>query len=193
MVEIGAVLGLALKTVGKLLDDEQLLAARRALDEPSRATRQARLLAIAAEAVQARLAEHEFNQSRVAVALGTSRTTVVKLMRDLGLRRATDLSLAEIEQACSAARGDLDDAAHALRVSAHALKKQMTLLRLREREGLASPPPPRPPPPEPPPPRLPPRSRWSRDLRTPSPHLPQDSCPVDRMFCIASALMYCAL
>lgn len=136
VVEIGAVLGLALKTVGKLLDDEQLLAARRALDEPARATRQARLLAIAAEAVQARLAEHDFNQSRVAAALGTSRTTVVKLMRDLGLRRATDLSLAEIEQACTAARGDLDDAAHALRVSAHALKKQMTLLRLREREGL---------------------------------------------------------
>jgi ParB-like chromosome segregation protein Spo0J len=129
--EIATALGLAPKTVGKLFDDRQLRAARAALDEPTRSEGRPRLLVLAAEAMQARLVEHDFNQSRVAAALGTSRTTVVKLMRDLGLRRATDLTLLEIEQACTAARGDLDDAADALRVSSHALKKQMTLLRLR--------------------------------------------------------------
>lgn len=129
--EIGTALGLAPKTVGKLFDDDQLHAARLALDDPSRSEGRARLSAIATAAVQALLVAHDFNQSRVASALGTSRTTLVKLMRDLGLRRATDLDLLAIERACAAARGDIDAAAQALGVSAHALKKQMTLLRVR--------------------------------------------------------------
>ncbi len=131
VAEIGAALGLALKTVVKLLDGRHLDEARRALEAPDRGDRQARLQDVAAEALFARLEEHDFNQSRVATALGASRTTVVKLMRDLGLRRATDLALAEIDQACAAAGGDLDRAALTLRVSPQALKKQMTLLKLR--------------------------------------------------------------
>jgi two-component system, NtrC family, nitrogen regulation response regulator GlnG len=128
--EIGAELGLALKTVVKLLDGNFLEEARQALDEPARAERQARLRDVAASALFARLAERDFNQSRVAADLGTSRTTVVKLMRDLGLRRATDLTLDEIERASAATGGDLERAALALRVSPQALKKQTTLLRL---------------------------------------------------------------
>ncbi|HVV86569.1 MAG TPA: hypothetical protein VHE35_26105, partial [Kofleriaceae bacterium] len=86
----------------------------------------------AADALYTLLAAHDFNQSRVAVVLGTSRTTVVKLMADLGLPRATDLDRAVIDEACAREGGDLDAAARRLRVSPHALKKRLTLLNLAE-------------------------------------------------------------
>ena len=58
-----------------------------------------------------------------------SRTTLVKLMKDLGLRRAADLTLEEITRAQDAAGGDFERAAQALKVSAQALKKQLAILR----------------------------------------------------------------
>ena len=66
----------------------------------------------------------------VAIQLGTSRTTVVKLIADLGLPRATDFDRDAIEAARARAGGDLDAAARQLRVSPHALKKRLALLNL---------------------------------------------------------------
>ena len=69
----------------------------------------------------------------MAGALGTSRTTLIKLMDDLGLRRATDLGAEEIARAREQAGGDLDAAARLLRVPSSALRKRLTLLNLKAR------------------------------------------------------------
>jgi DNA-binding NtrC family response regulator len=130
ILEMATALGLAPKTLGKLLDAKSLERARLLLSTETAAARTERLQALAADALFARLLEHDFNQSRVAEALGASRTTLVKMMRDLGLRRAGDLTLPDIEAALTAT-GHLDGAAQALKVSPQALKKQLTLLRLR--------------------------------------------------------------
>ena len=131
----GEALGLAHKTVLKLLPPEALSAldaeaVRERLDDASLA---ARLRARAAEALLALLEARAFNQSAVAAALGTSRTTLIKLMDDLDLPRATDLGAEEIARARAQAGGDLDAAARILRVSPSALKKRVTLLNLKGR------------------------------------------------------------
>ena len=131
LAEVAAALGLAARTVSKLLDEERLRRANEALASGPADARFERLRPIAAAAVFERLSEMEFNQTRVAEALGASRTTLVKLMRDLGLRRATDLSWEQIAAALSAEAGDVDRAAQALMVPSAALKKQITLLRPR--------------------------------------------------------------
>src|SRR5262249_31547081 len=70
-----------------------------------------RLRGAAAEALLAMLEAREFNQSSVATTLGTSRTTLIKLMDDLGLPRAADLDADAILGARARAGGDLDAAA----------------------------------------------------------------------------------
>ena len=69
----------------------------------------------------------------MATALGTSRTTLIKLMDDLGLPRATELGADGIARAREQAGGDLDAAARLLRVSPSALKKRITLLNVKSR------------------------------------------------------------
>jgi DNA-binding NtrC family response regulator len=131
----GEALGLAHKTVLKLLAPEALLALDRAAarDALADAERAGRLRAGAAEALLTLLEARDFNQSAVAAALGTSRTTLIKLMDDLGLPRATDLEPEAIARARAQAGGDLDTAARLLRVSPSALKKRLTLLALKAR------------------------------------------------------------
>jgi DNA-binding NtrC family response regulator len=127
----GETLGLAHKTVLKLLPPEELFALgveaeREHLDDTART---ARLRARAADAVLVLLEARAFNQSAVAAALGTSRTTLIKLMEGLDLPRAADLGADEIARARAEAGGDLDAAARILRVSPGALKKRVTLLK----------------------------------------------------------------
>ncbi len=83
-------LGLAQKTVLKLLPAEALAALAAEVDGAKDQVRAKKLRAAAAEALLRLLEAHDFNQSGVAATLGTSRTTLIKLMDDLGLPRATD-------------------------------------------------------------------------------------------------------
>jgi DNA-binding NtrC family response regulator len=126
-------LGVAPRTLLKLLAPEALLALgaeaeREGLDAEGRARK---LGARAAEALLALLEAHGFNQSAAAADLGASRTTLIKLMEDLRLPRATDLDAAAITRACAGAGGDVDQAARALRVSVTALRKRMAALGLK--------------------------------------------------------------
>jgi two-component system nitrogen regulation response regulator GlnG len=124
-------LGLARKTVVKLLPADALVAlGERAGDAEARRDG---LRAGAGEALLRLLEARDFNQSVVAAELGTSRTTLIKLMDDLGLPRATDLSAEDIARARAEAGGDLDAAARLLRVSAVALRKRLTILNLKSR------------------------------------------------------------
>jgi hypothetical protein len=130
----GDTLGVARKTLLKLLTRSAMAemaaeAERLRLPEEERARR---LRASAAEALLAMLEAREFNQSGVAAALGASRTTLIKLMDDLGLPRAADLGAEEIQRARAQAGGDLDAAARILRVSPSALKKRVTMLSPKE-------------------------------------------------------------
>lgn len=126
----GEALGLAHKTVLKLLPPEVLLACaaeagRKGLDEEE----QRRLLRTRArEALHTLLAAREFNQSQVAAALGTARTTLIKLIGELALPRAGELSVEEIRRAHAQAGGDLEAAARLLGVSTVALKRRLAQL-----------------------------------------------------------------
>ncbi|APR83572.1 Response regulator of zinc sigma-54-dependent two-component system [Minicystis rosea] len=129
----GEALGLAHKTVLKLLAPETLLSLDAESERLDETERTRKLRARAAEALLLLLEARDFNQSSVAADLGTSRTTLIKLMDDLGLPRATDLGADEIARARAQAGGDLDGAARLLRVSPIALKKRLTLLNLKSR------------------------------------------------------------
>lgn len=120
-------LGLSQKTVLKLLPAGTLLAIFAEAEQQGLAPveRANRLHARAAEALLAELEARDYNQSELAEALGTSRTTLGKLMEDLRLPRATDLGAEEIERARAQAGGDLDAAARLLRISPRALKKRL--------------------------------------------------------------------
>jgi DNA-binding NtrC family response regulator len=122
----GDTLGLAHKTVLKLLPPATLAALGPEVDGPT-------LHAHAAEALIALLSSHDFNQSSVAATLGVSRTTLIKLMDDLALPRAADLGADEIAAARAHVGGDVEAAARHLRVSPTALKKRITLLALKGR------------------------------------------------------------
>ena len=126
-------LGLSPKTVVKLLPSavlSELFAEfdRLGLEVEARTQR---LQARAGEALLSELLARDFNQSEVAEALGTSRTTLLKLMEDLRLPRANDLSAEQIEAARARVGGDLEATARLLRVSAQALKKRLASLQLR--------------------------------------------------------------
>jgi len=131
----GDALGLAHKTVLKLLAPGVLVAFTSEAEKSGYddATRAAKLRAVASDALFALLDAHDHNQSGVAAALGTSRTTLLKLMDDLGLPRASDFGLEEIARARAEAGDDLDAAARLLRVSPNALKRRLTLLNLKSR------------------------------------------------------------
>jgi DNA-binding NtrC family response regulator len=121
------------KTVLKLLSPAALRevfaeAEREGLPQEERVKR---LQARAAGALLAKLEELDFRPSEAAEALGTSRTTLDKLMQDLRLPRAAELRAEEIERARAQAGGDLNAAARLLRVSALALKKRLAALNMR--------------------------------------------------------------
>jgi two-component system nitrogen regulation response regulator GlnG len=126
----GDTLGIARKTLLKLLARSAMVDLAAEADRLGLAAeeRARRLRASAAEALLAMLEARDFNQSSVATALGASRTTLIKLMDDLGLPRAADLGAEEIQRARAQAGGDLDAAAKILRVSPSALKKRVTML-----------------------------------------------------------------
>ncbi len=67
---------------------------------------------------------------RVAEDLGVSRTTLDKWMRELGIRRPTDVGIDEIRAALGTHGDDLVRAAAALRISARGLKLRLRELRL---------------------------------------------------------------
>src|SRR5262249_33943979 len=129
----GDLLGIARKTLLKLLAPARLLDLRAEADRlgADDAERARRLRAAAADALLAMLQEQDFNQTSVASTLGASRTTLIKLMDDLGLPRAADLGASAIEQARARAGGDLDAAARLLRDSPSALKKRATQLGIK--------------------------------------------------------------
>ncbi len=68
---------------------------------------------------------HDHVQHQVARALGVSRTTLDKWMRELGVRRPKDVPDAEIIDAYRASSGHLESAARALRVSARGLRLRL--------------------------------------------------------------------
>ncbi len=126
-------LGLAHKTVLKLFPVPVLLSLNGQLTaggatEGELATR---LRTAGADALFELLSGQDFNQTAVAAALAISRTTLIKLMDDLGLPRATDLDAAKITDAVKKCAGDLNAAARLLRVSPGALKRQVTQLELQ--------------------------------------------------------------
>lgn len=92
------------------------------------AERASRMRACATEALLALLDAKDYKQSDVAEALGTSRTTLLKLMEDLNLPRAGELTAEEIARARAQTGSDLDAAARLLRISVVALKKRMAQL-----------------------------------------------------------------
>ena len=125
--EASQLLGIARKTVAKLLDEEVLVALLQQAHEDGvdDAGKAARLRERAAESLHARFVEHDFSQARVAKVLGVSAWTLIRLMQDLGLRRPADLSTEEIRRALDGAGGDVAEAATRLKVSEHGLKKRL--------------------------------------------------------------------
>jgi len=71
---------------------------------------------------------HDYVQQQVARALGVSRTTLDKWMRELGVRRPKDVPDAELLAAVRAHGRALDAAARALRVSLRGLRLRLTEL-----------------------------------------------------------------
>jgi DNA-binding NtrC family response regulator len=119
-------LGLAQKTVRKLLPTEQLQALRARLAHEDPDTSLTLLRRAAAESLLTLLEDAAYSQSVVAASLGTSRTTLLKLTALLDIPRATSLDPKDIERAIAEAGGDEDVAARALKVSPIALKKRRT-------------------------------------------------------------------
>jgi two-component system C4-dicarboxylate transport response regulator DctD len=83
-----------------------------------------------AEELAKLLDQHDFIARRVAEALGVSRTSLDKWMRELGIRRPSDIGLAEIEAARARFQGDMPSTAAALRISVRGLKLRLHELRL---------------------------------------------------------------
>ena len=72
--------------------------------------------------VMAALEQHGWSPGRTAASLGLPTSTLHDLLRRLGIRRASDLSEAELTDAEARFGGNLDDMAKALRVSPRALR-----------------------------------------------------------------------
>jgi len=126
----GETLGLAHKTVLKLLPPALLVAlsAEAQQRQSSVAEQTATLRARASQSLVTLLEAHDYNQSGLASALGTSRTTLIKLMDDLHVPRATDLTPDAIALARSQTGDDLAAAARLLGVSSGALKRRLAIL-----------------------------------------------------------------
>lgn len=78
------------------------------------------------------LEAHEHVQHRASRALGVSRTTLDKWLRELGVRRPKDVPDAEILAAYRSAGGAVEEAARTLRVSARGLRLRLTELGIAE-------------------------------------------------------------
>lgn len=132
LAEVSEELGIARKTLAKLLDEESLGALLResAAAEDGTIERTGRLRARAAESLLAVLCKHDFNQAQAAKALGVSAWTLIRLMQELGFPRPADLSAAEIRAGLDSAGGDVAEAASLLKVSEHGLKKRLSELGL---------------------------------------------------------------
>jgi two-component system nitrogen regulation response regulator GlnG len=97
---------------------------------PARAHAPARRAAPTAAELVELLDRHDFVQNRLAKALGISRTTLDKWMRDAGVRRPSDLAREEIATALARFDGDLAAAARGLGISQRGLRLRMTELGL---------------------------------------------------------------
>ena len=75
---------------------------------------------------------HDHIQHRVARALGISRTTLDKWLRDLGISRPKDIPREAIEGALQQTGGDIDQMARLLKISVRGLKLRMTELGISE-------------------------------------------------------------
>lgn len=117
-------LGIAQKTVRKLLPREQLQALHLCLVGQDPDASLALLRRAAAESLLAMMEDAAYSQSIVATSLCTSRTTLLKLTALLDLPRASALAPEVIDRAIAEAGGDEDAAAHALKISPTALKKR---------------------------------------------------------------------
>ncbi len=128
-------LGLAHKTIAKLLAPGRLAALHQSAttERWGDEALTGRLEVAMADALYERLRGEDFNRTRAATSLGMSRTTFGKLLRAFGVRRATELRPEELEAVRDEAQRDLPAAARRLRVSVDGLRKQLTILNLRER------------------------------------------------------------
>ncbi len=118
-------LGLAWKTVGKLLDATALAALAAAHPDPTAPGARTAYRDAARSSLEARLAAAGHRQAEVARALGLSRTTLGKVLEVLGLARAATLDEAALRAALDAAGGDAPAAAQALGVSVEALRLRL--------------------------------------------------------------------
>ncbi len=84
------------------------------------------LASLTSEAVLQALDAHGWGIMPTAEHLGISRNSLRKVMAREGIRRASELSQDEIAAALSKASGDVDAAASALRVGAHALRMRLS-------------------------------------------------------------------
>ncbi|GMV43820.1 MAG: hypothetical protein AMXMBFR64_55360 [Myxococcales bacterium] len=131
--EVTALLGLAHKTVVKLLPPTALAELHTRRGEGSDADHADRIRAAVAEALYRQLEAVGFNRTRAASEAGLSRTTLGKLLSDFGIKRPAELTEEEIATASLANGGDVAATARALQVSAGGLGKHLTLLNLRRR------------------------------------------------------------
>ncbi len=76
------------------------------------------------------LEQNDYNQVQLASELNLSRSTVIKLIRTLDLKRPQDLSTEELQKAAQQNQGDIDAMATTLRVSPRALKLHLTRQKL---------------------------------------------------------------
>jgi DNA-binding NtrC family response regulator len=75
---------------------------------------------------------HDHIQHRVARALGISRTTLDKWLRELGISRPKDIPREAIEAAQQQTGGDIEQMARELKISVRGLKLRMTELGMSE-------------------------------------------------------------
>jgi DNA-binding NtrC family response regulator len=119
-------LGLAQKTVRKLLPREKLHALKDRLGSEDPDASLKLLRSAAAESLLTMMRDAAYRQSLVAASLGISRTTLLKLTALLDLPRAMALDQQAIEQAIADAGGDEEAAARSLKISPGALRKRRT-------------------------------------------------------------------
>ena len=113
--------------------DRSLLAGESA--DASREAPVARRTPPNAEELVELLDRHGFVQNRLAKALGISRTTLDKWMRDAGVRRPSDLAREELASALERTQGDLASTARGLGISQRGLRLRMTELGLGTKSG----------------------------------------------------------
>lgn len=132
--EAANLLGLAHKTIARLLAPPVLEAHHRSATDEGWSAEQHRAVLHAAmsDALYDLLHQEGFNRTRAASQVNMSRTTFGKLLRIFGLRRAAELSPDELAAAAASPQG-LIRMARELKVSVDGLQKQLTMYRLRQK------------------------------------------------------------